>query len=66
MNHNEQARSLRPRQAAKFLGIGESTLWRLIKERKDFPRPIKLGTRTTVLLQDELVAWRNAQPKVGA
>jgi prophage regulatory protein len=53
--------SLRPRQAAEFLGIGESTFWRWAKERADFPKPIKLGARTTVYPLDKLVAWRDAQ-----
>ena len=57
----DEASSMRPRQAAQFLGIGESTLWRFIKERPDFPRPIKLGTRMTVLRRDQLLAWRDAQ-----
>lgn len=53
--------SLRPRQAAEFLGIGESTFWRWAKERPDFPRPIKLSPRTTVYPLDQLTAWRDAQ-----
>jgi predicted DNA-binding transcriptional regulator AlpA len=53
--------SLRPAQAAKFLGIGESTFFRWAKERTDFPKPIKLGPRTTVYLLDHLIAWRAAQ-----
>ncbi len=57
----DEATSMRPRQAAQLLGIGESTLWRFIKERKDFPRPIKLGSRMTVLRRDQLLAWRDAQ-----
>ncbi len=64
--------SLRPRKAAEFLGIGESTLWRYIKELPDFPRPRKIGPRMTVLLQHELAAWRDKgvpsakQPEPGA
>lgn len=55
--------SLRPRQAAEFLGIGETTFWRWTKERADFPKPIKLGPRTTVIPLDKLTAWRDAQAK---
>jgi prophage regulatory protein len=58
--------SLRPTQAARFLGIGESTFWRWAKERPDFPKPIKLGPRTTVYPLDKLTAWRDAQGKVSA
>jgi predicted DNA-binding transcriptional regulator AlpA len=43
------------------LGIGESTFWRWAKERHDFPKPIKLGPRTTVWPLDKLAAWRDAQ-----
>jgi prophage regulatory protein len=55
--------SLRPRQAAEFLGIGVSTLWRWTKERAadGFPQPIKLGERTTVFEQSKLAGWREAQ-----
>lgn len=52
--------SLRPAQAAKLLGIGESTFWRWAKQRDDFPRPIRLGTRTTVFDAAMLIAWRDA------
>lgn len=55
--------SLRPRQAAEFLGIGESTFWRWSKQRSDFPKPIRLGVRTTVYPLDQLTAWRDAQAK---
>jgi prophage regulatory protein len=59
--------SLRPAQAAKFLGIGESTFFRWAKDRADFPKPIKLGPRTTVYPLDKLTAWRDAQGgKVGS
>jgi prophage regulatory protein len=58
--------SLRPAQAAKFLGIGESTFWRWAKERDDFPKAIKLGARITVYPLDKLTAWRDAQANKGA
>lgn len=58
---SQPSTSLRPRQAAEFLGIGESTLWRWTKDRPDFPKPIKLGARTTVYPLDKLTAWRDAQ-----
>ena len=53
--------SYRPKQAAEFLGIGVATVWRWIKERPDFPRPIRLSARCTVIDGDQLVAWRDAQ-----
>lgn len=56
-----QSQSYRPKQAAELLGIGTATLWRWIKERPDFPRPIRLSTRCTVIPGDQLIAWRDAQ-----
>lgn len=53
--------SLRPQQAANFLGIGRATLWRWSKERPDFPKPRHLSARCTVFDMAELDAWRNAQ-----
>jgi prophage regulatory protein len=53
--------SYRPKQAAEFLGIGVATVWRWIKERPDFPRPIRLSARCTVIDGSQLVAWRDAQ-----
>jgi prophage regulatory protein len=65
----QESRSYRPKQAAELLGIGTATLWRWIKERPDFPQPIRLSARCTVLSGDQLIAWRDAQakpPKEGA
>jgi prophage regulatory protein len=60
MDHNYTASpSLRPRQAAAFLGIGESTLWRWVRQRAGFPKPISLGVRTTVFRLVDLAAWRD-------
>ena len=56
------SRSVRPPQARALLGnIGNTTLWRWVKERPDFPRPLKLGPRVTVFNLDELIAWRDKQ-----
>jgi predicted DNA-binding transcriptional regulator AlpA len=53
--------SMRAKHAAEFLGIARSTLWYWVKTRSDFPRPIKLGPRTTVFPVNELVEWRGRQ-----
>ena len=37
---------IRPREAAAYLGIGKSTLYRLV-ERGALPRPIKLSAQVT-------------------
>lgn len=53
--------SLRPKHAAEFLGIALPTLWRWVKQRNDFPRPRKLGPRTTVFVASELSDFRDKQ-----
>lgn len=57
----QSTKSLRPAQAAEFLGISHATLWRWLKERPDFPRPRKIGARTTIWIAAELEQWRDAQ-----
>ena len=44
-----------------MLSAAARTLWRWIKERPDFPRPIRLSARCTVIDGDQLIAWRDAQ-----
>lgn len=39
---------LRPAEAALYMRIGRTTLWRWAKERKSFPKPIKMGSTVTV------------------
>lgn len=63
MHKATQTRSARPKDAASLLGVGVSTIWRWVKERKDFPKPRKLSSRCTVFDVAELVAWRDAQLK---
>ena len=55
------SKSLRPTQAAEFLGIAVSTLWRFHKCRPSFPRSRKIGPRCTVFDQFELLQWRDSQ-----
>jgi prophage regulatory protein len=54
-------RSLRPKHAAGFLGIGLSTFWRYASEREDFPKLRRLSSRCTVVDEAALIAWRDAQ-----
>ena len=61
---NEPNKSLRPKHAAEFLGIGRATLWRWAKERADFPKPRRFSARCTVFDMNELAAWRDAQKVV--
>jgi predicted DNA-binding transcriptional regulator AlpA len=57
-------KSLRPKHAAEYLGIGRATLWRWSKERADFPKPSHLSARCVVFDADALKAWRDAQVSV--
>ena len=58
---------VRPPQARALLGnIGNTTLWRWVKERPDFPRPIKLSQKVTVFKLDDLIEWREKQGEVTA
>jgi len=56
----QASKSLRPKQAAEFLGIGLSTIWKWVKDKPDFPRPINLTPRVTAFDEAELVAWRDS------
>jgi len=51
----ELSENLRPKQAAKYLGIGLSSLWRLIANKKI--KSIKLSERTTIIKKAELDAF---------
>lgn len=53
--------SARPRDAALLLGVSLATIWRWAAERHDFPRPHKIGPRTTVFVTAELIAFRDKQ-----
>ncbi|MCA8094418.1 AlpA family phage regulatory protein [Burkholderia anthina] len=50
-------KGIRPAQAAEKLGIGISTLWLRAKREADFPKPVKLGSRTTIFIEAELDAY---------
>lgn len=54
-------KSLRPKDAAEFLGIKITALYKWRKERPDFPKARHLSARCVVFDLAELVAWRDAQ-----
>jgi predicted DNA-binding transcriptional regulator AlpA len=61
-------RCLRPAAVANKLGIALSSLWIKVKQEPDFPRPFKLGPRTTAFLEHELdqyLAGRATLAQVG-
>lgn len=66
MSYGATTDSIRPSEAARFLGIARTTLYQWMAQRPDFPKPYHLGARTTVFRRDELVAWRDAQRAAGA
>lgn len=60
-DHNELPVYSRPAAGARMLGIGESSIWTKAKNDPTFPRPIKLGARTTVFKTAELLAWAESR-----
>ena len=61
MKNNERI-TLRPAQAAAYLGCSTATLWRWAKTIKNFPPSTKLdGQRATVWFKDDLDKWEAAQ-----
>ena len=61
-----EAAYLRPAEAARFIGIGLSTLWRYLAnhEKTGFPQPKKVSDRVALFARADLVAWvegRNAE-----
>ena len=49
--------ALRPRDAALYIGLGLSTLWKRAKTDPRFPQPRKLSPRVTVWMKDDLDAF---------
>ncbi len=66
MHPSDLNRSLRPKQAAEFLGVGVSTLWRWVKEQPDFPQPVRLSERVTVFAQGDLISYRESRAQKAA
>jgi len=49
-------RNLRPVEAAKALGCGQSRFWELAKNDPDFPKLIRLGPKHTIVREADLGA----------
>jgi predicted DNA-binding transcriptional regulator AlpA len=49
--------ALRVRPAARYVGLGVSTLWKKSAEDPTFPQPRRLSARVTVWLKADLDAW---------
>lgn len=41
------------------IGFGKSSIYRMIK-RKEFPRPVKLGTKSVRWKRSQLERWKNS------
>lgn len=46
----------RPRDVMKALGVGKHGLFLLVKNQ-GFPKPIKLGNRSSGYIKEEIDAW---------
>lgn len=56
---------LRPKDAAKMLGIGLSTFWVWAKKDPDFPPLVKLSTRCTAVRVSDLQAYVDRKSECG-
>jgi predicted DNA-binding transcriptional regulator AlpA len=54
------AKSLRPAQIARLLGIANSTLYHWLATRDDMPKLRRLSARCVVGDRDEWLAWRDS------
>jgi len=57
---------LRPKEAAKKLGVSRQSLWRWCRDIPDFPKPVKLAPGTTAFMESELekfIRSRQVQPE---
>jgi len=64
MNSDEQPMALTYSQAGALMGVSERTVKRMVKMDPDFPRPRKLGPRSSRLLRPELEEYIATRPKV--
>lgn len=48
---------IRPKAAAKYIGIGIASFWRLVKNDPTFPRTFRVGKMATGILRADLDAW---------
>ncbi len=52
------------REICRLLGISRTTLWRL-RQRRDFPSPIRLSTCRIAWRRDAIDAWLEARDGAG-
>jgi prophage regulatory protein len=61
MHHEIEPELLRPAQAAQYLGMSRSRLWRLSETDSTFPRKIVISARTVGWLRGDLLNWLQQQ-----
>ena len=62
-NAVEENQMLRPKDAAKRLGITKTTLYNWLSTGFLPVRPIRIGARATVFSSRELDSWVNSRPR---
>lgn len=48
---------IRPRAAAKYIGVSIASFWRFVKNDPSFPQPFRIGQQATVVMRADLDAW---------
>lgn len=66
MQHSPEDREIvRPKVARVITGLSSSTIRRRgYDPDDDFPAPISLGEHAIGFYRDELIAWRDARPRL--
>lgn len=47
----------------RFMGLGKTTIYDLMRSDPTFPRPVKIGS-ATAWRSDEVIAWMDNRPRV--
>jgi len=63
---NSNTEHLRLRQAADYLNISTTTLWRLGERDPNFPRKIRIGQRLCFYRKSDLDEWLHSQESAGS
>lgn len=56
-----EAEILRPKAAARFLGLGDTLLWQTRRSDPTFPPVVRLGVRAIGFRRSDLLAWIEAR-----
>jgi len=63
---NSNNEHLRLRQAADYLNISTTTLWRLGERDPNFPRKIRIGQRLCYYRKSDLDHWLDSRAAMGS